>query len=131
VARQQYKTGRNHYMTNGGKMTDIPDFTDEEIRIDQDSINERYGREIELQLADAEIQPDLSVRELIEVPALFWAGRDANFIIVKLDKNKFRSQFFYRGYRQFGTDHQVLDDIGNCVITTLQVQADHEAKEKS
>ncbi len=110
-------------------MTDIPDFTDEEIKIVQDSINERYGKEIELQLADAEIRPDPSERELIEVPALFWAERDANFVTIKLDKSKFRSQFFYRGDQQFGTGHQVFDDIGNCVITTLQVQADHEAKE--
>ncbi len=110
-------------------MTDIPDFTEEELKIVQDSVNERYGHEIELQLADAEIRPDLSVRELIEVPAVFWAERDANFIIVKVDKNKYRSQFFYHGYQQFGTGHQVFDDIGLCVITTLQVQADHEAKE--
>lgn len=131
MARQQHKTGRNHYMTNGGKMTDIPDFTDEEIRIVQDSINERYGREIELQLADAEIRPDPSARELIEVPALFRAGRDANFIIVEFDKNKYRSQFFYRDCQHYGTGRQTFDDIGNCAITTLQVQADHEAREKS
>lgn len=110
-------------------MTDIQDFTDEEIKIVQDSVNERYGREIELQLADAEIRPDPSARELIEVPALFWSERDANFIIVKLGKSKFRSQFFYRGFQQYGTGHQIFDDIGNCVITTLQIQADHEAKE--
>ncbi|MEE8387546.1 MAG: hypothetical protein V3R65_03140 [Acidiferrobacterales bacterium] len=110
-------------------MTDIPDFTEEELKIVQDSVNERYGHEIELQLADAEIRPDLSVRELIEVPAVFWAERDANFIIVKVGKNKYRSQFFYHGYQQFGTGHQMFDDIGLCVITTLQVQADHEAKE--
>lgn len=67
-------------------MTNIPDFTEEEIRIVQDSVNERYGHEIELQLADAEIRPDLSIRELIEVPAIFWAERDANFIIIKMEK---------------------------------------------
>jgi hypothetical protein len=130
VARQQHKTGRNHYMINGGKMTDIPDFTDEEIRIAQNSINKRYGREIERQLVDAEIRPDPSTRKLIEVPALFWTERDANFIKVKLDNNKYRSQFFYRGFQQYGTGHQVFDDIRNYAITTLQVQADHEATEK-
>ena len=131
MARQRHKTGRNRYMTNGDKMTDIPDFTDEEIRNAQDLFNERYGKEIELQLADTEIRPDPSVCELVEVPVPVWAEHDANFVIVKLDKNKFCSQPFYRGYRQFGTRYQVFDDTGNCVITTLQVQADHEAKEQS
>lgn len=110
-------------------MTDIPDFTKEELKIVQESVNERYGHDIELQLADAEIRPDTSTRELIDVPAVFWAEHDANFIIVKVENNIFRSQFFYRGYQQFGTGHQIFDDIGNCVMTTLQVQADHEAKE--
>jgi len=110
-------------------MTDNPDFTTEELKIVQESVNERYGHSTELQLADAEIRPDPLTRELTEVPAIFRAERDANFIIVKAGKNKFRSQFFYRGYQLFGTGHQVFDDIGLCVVTTLQVQADHETKE--
>jgi len=109
-------------------MTDIPIFTKKELIIVQDSVDERYGHEIELQLADAEIRPDPSTRELIEVPAIFWAECDANFVSVKTGKNRFRSQLFYRGYQQFGTGHQVSDDIGNCVITTLQLQAGHAAK---
>jgi hypothetical protein len=115
--------------TDGGTMTDIPDYSDKEVKIAQQSINECYGKEIALQLADAEICPDTSARELIEVPALFRAERDASFEIGRLDKSKYRSQFFYRGYQRFGTGHQVFDDIGNRVITSLQVQANHEARE--
>lgn len=110
-------------------MTDRPEFTKEELNIVQESVNERYGHSTELLLADAEIRPDPSTRELVEVPAVFWAKRDANFIIVKVEESKFRSQLFYRGYQQFGTGHQVFEDMGLCVITPLQVQADHEAKE--
>lgn len=51
-------------------MTGLVDFTKEELKIVQESVNERYGHEIELQLADAEIRPDLSVRELTEVPTI-------------------------------------------------------------
>ncbi len=51
-------------------MTGIADFTKEELKIVQESVNERYGHEIELQLADAEIRPGLSVSELAEVPTI-------------------------------------------------------------
>lgn len=103
-------------------MTGIADFTKEELKIVQESVNERYGHEIELQLADAEIRPDLSVSELTEVPTICRSECDANFIIAKTETQKYRSQFYNRGY-------QMLGNFSSCVITTLQAQAVHENKE--
>ncbi len=107
-------------------MTAIPDFTEAELAIVRDTVAERYGKPIEIQLADAEIRPDPAARTLVTVPAVFWAERNANFIIFKLGTDQYRPQFFYRGYEQFGTGHELFDDIGDCVIAVLQVQADHE-----
>jgi hypothetical protein len=36
------------------------------------------------------------------------------------------SQFFYGNREQFGTGRHQYDDILDCLVTTLRVQADHE-----
>lgn len=107
-------------------MTTAPDFTETELAIVRDTVAKRYGKPIDIQLADAEIRPDAAARTLVTVPAVFWSQRRANFIIFRLGKAQYRPQFFYRGYEQFGTGREVFDDIGDCVTAVLQVQADHE-----
>ena len=39
--------------------------------------------------------------------------------------DRYRSQFFYSALEQFGTGRD-LDDLAECVTTTLRLQADHE-----
>ena len=39
--------------------------------------------------------------------------------------DRYRSQFFYSVFEQFGTGRD-FDDIAECVVTTLRLQADHE-----
>lgn len=102
----------------------MPDYSDTEFGIVQATVNERYGKDVALQRADAEIRLDPAARNLTTVPAIFWAEGGSNFVLLKLGKNRFRSQFFYRGYQQFGTGHELYDDIGDCVLATLQVEAD-------
>jgi hypothetical protein len=107
-------------------MTAAPDFTETELAIVHDTVAGRYGKPIEIRLADAEIRPDPAARTLVTVPAVFWSERRANFIVFKLGKDQYRPQFFYRGYEQFGTGRDLFHDIGDCVTAVLQVQADHE-----
>lgn len=114
-------------------MQKIPDYTDAELWTVRSTPEERYGEAIETELADCEIRLHPADRTLTECPALFWSQRDANFIIIKVAESEYRSQFYYRGYQQYGTGHNSYDNIGDCVITLLQVQSDHErsqAKDK-
>ena len=39
--------------------------------------------------------------------------------------NRFRSQFYYSIGEQYGTGRD-FDDLAECVVTTLRLQADHE-----
>ncbi len=48
-------------------------------------------------------------------------------MIFKVAENRYRNQFFYSVKDQFGTGREEYDDLGDCVITLLRVQADHEA----
>lgn len=109
-------------------MSQVADFTDSELDLVRQTLKERYGGDIAIEQADVEIRLSPGDRELTECPAVFWAARDANFIVVKSGDKEYRCQFFYRNYDQFGTGRETYDELGECVVTLLQVQADHEAE---
>lgn len=110
-------------------MSKIPDFTDSERAVVEQTVKERFGKPVEVQAADAEIRLYPDDRELTEVPVLYWAERDCQFVIFKTAESRFRNQFFYSVRHQFGTGRDEYDDILDCVVTLLRVQADHEAQQ--
>ena len=109
-------------------MSEIPDFNDDELNVVKETVKERYGEAINIELADTELRLDPSARQLTTCPAVYWEARDCHFVICKLGEQRYHNQFFYRGYDQYGTGIREYDDIFTCVTTLLQIQADHEAK---
>ena len=107
-------------------MSKIPDFIDTERLVVETTVKERFGRVVEVLTADAEIRPYSGDHELAEVPVLYWQERGCHFVIFKVADNRYRNQYFYSVKDQFGTGREEYDDIGDCVLTLLQVQADHE-----
>jgi len=108
--------------------TSNDDFTPEEEKLISDVLAERYRQTVETQLADIELRVDESEHELKPCPAIYWESKSCHFIIAKVEKNKFFCQFFYSDDEQFGTEKPFYDDLKACVISLLQVQADHELK---
>lgn len=108
-------------------MSKIPDFNDTERHVVETTVKERFGKPVEVLVADAEIRLFSDDRELTEVPVLYWQERDCQFVIFKVGDNRYRNQFFYSVKHQFGTGREEYDDIGDCVLTLLRVQADHES----
>jgi len=108
----------------------IPDFTDTELRIVQETVQERFRSDVEIHPIEGEVRIDPSDRELTPCPGLYWRGEGrAQFVIFKTGESRYRCQFFYRVHQQYGTGREEYTDLGECVITLLQVQADHAAKE--
>jgi hypothetical protein len=108
----------------------IPDFTDTELWTIGQTLRERYGRDIETQIGDAEIRLYPEDRTLTSVPAVVWSERGANFVVFKTGRGRYRAQFFYRGFQQYGTGREEYDDLALCVTTLLQVQSDHIRREQ-
>jgi hypothetical protein len=108
-------------------MPRVPDFTDAEIWTLEQTLRERWGNQhgIELQYADADIRLSPGDRDTTECPAVIWQYQGCNYVIFKSGFQKYRCQFFYRGYQQYGTGVHEYEDMGDCVISLLQVQADH------
>lgn len=105
----------------------IADFTEREKKLVSQAIYERYEKLVPLESVEAELQLNLLSDELTPCPSLTWKERDAHFVIFKTGDNRFRCQFYYIDTEQYGTGKEEYDNLGDCVITLLQVQADHEA----
>ena len=106
--------------------TTIPDFTDAEQKLVSATLLERYGKLVPFQLADSELQLDATSEELILCPTIYWAERGAQFVVCKVAADRYRCQFFYSETEQYGTGHDEYNSLGDCVLTLLQVQSDHE-----
>lgn len=112
-------------------MAEIPDITETEDWILKTTLKERYGRDVEIQLADAEIRLSPSDRALTSCPVTYWHDEEGcNFVIFKTGDRNYRCQFFYRGYQQYGTGVHEYDDLSECIVSVLQAQADYTAKER-
>jgi hypothetical protein len=109
-------------------MSGTPDITSSELWVVEATLKERYGKSVEVQLADVELRLDPAVPDLTLCPAMVWKEQGAGFIISKVGDNRFRCQFFYSVREQYGTGKAEYDDLLECVVDLLKLQADHEAK---
>ncbi len=108
-------------------MSSIPDITETEKWTVQGALDERWGKDqVELHIVDVEARLDPADRELTECPALFWERNDCHFVIIKTAENSYRTQFYYANREQFGTGIAEYNDMGDCVLSLLRLQADHE-----
>jgi hypothetical protein len=104
----------------------IPKFTERETHLVRQCIKERYGHDVAFDTAEAELQLNALQEELTTCPTLTWQDNHASFVIFKTGDSRFRCQFYYTDVEQFGTGKDEYDNLGDCAITLLQVQADHE-----
>ncbi|MBS1189544.1 MAG: hypothetical protein H6R10_1336 [Rhodocyclaceae bacterium] len=105
-------------------MTGIPDFTEAECQLVAKTLDERYGCNVPMEGADVELKLDPDSDRLTACPALYWSQRGAEFVVCKVAPSRFRALFFYDSGEQFGTGRTEYDNLGDCVVTLLQVQAD-------
>ena len=112
-------------------MSSVPDITEAEQWAVETTLRERWpDQDTQIQLADVEIKMYPQDRELTACPAIFWEVGSTSFVIIKVAEKTYRSQFYYRGFQQYGTGKTDYDDITDCVVTMLQVHADKEAKDR-
>jgi len=112
-------------------MSAIEDFTDSELWIIRTTLEERYGETIEPDLADIELRLNPYATELTPCPAAYWEHQGCHFITSKTGDSRYRCQFYYRVHQMYGTGVEEYDDLSECVVTLLQVQADYQASRDS
>ena len=111
-------------------MSTIEDFTKSELWIINTTLQERYSKSIDVQLADIELRVNPYATELTPCPAAGWDDDDGcHFIVCKSGDNRYRAQFYYRVHQMYGTGVEEYDDLSECMVTLLQVQADYVANQ--
>ncbi|MEI8324094.1 MAG: hypothetical protein WCH44_01810 [Betaproteobacteria bacterium] len=106
----------------------VSDFSDAELELVAQLLQQRYGKPLTPELADSELKLDPSRDELSTCPTLYWSERGAHFVVCKVAQSRYRCQFFYSDADQYGTGHDEYPDLQRCVLTLLRVQADHESQ---
>jgi len=107
----------------------IPDLDDAERWVIESTLRERYGERVATHPADTELQLNSGDPTLTACPTLYWEGRGAAFLIVKVADGRYRAMFFYpddSNEEQFSTGKAEYDDLLECVVAVLRTQADHE-----
>lgn len=108
----------------------IEQFTDTELWTLRTTLDERYGHEMELQHGEAELRLSRQDRHLTVCPVIAWQDDACTLAVFKCGVGAYRSQFYYRLHQQFGTGIDNFDNLAECVVTLLQVQADHHRSEQ-
>ncbi len=105
----------------------IKDFSETDVWTVQQTLDERWGKDkTELQFADVDVRLRSADRELSTCPALFWEYKESNFVIFKIGRSTYKTQFYYKGRDQYGTSVPSFDNVLDCIVTVLQVHADLE-----
>lgn len=108
----------------------IRPFSDRERSLIGQTLLERFGHAVALQPVDAELQLNLLKEEFAMCPSIAWTESGAHFIVFKTGDERFRSLFYFNEALLFGTGKDEFDNLGDCVVTLLQVHADQEEQSR-
>ena len=103
----------------------LPDFSANERQLLNQILLERYTRIVPVQSVEVELLLNPGDSQPVPCPALYWSELGVEFVVAKTGDNQFRCQFFYSPDEVFGTGRDSYDNLGDCVVTLLRLQADH------
>lgn len=105
----------------------LPDFSDKERQLLNQILLERYSRIVPVQSVEVELLLSPGDAQPVPCPALYWNEHGVEFVVAKTGDERFRCQFFYSSDEIFGTVRETYDSLGDCVVTLLRLQADHQS----
>ena len=108
----------------------IKPFSARERNLISQTLLERFGHAVALQPVDAELQLNLLKEEFALCPSIAWTENGAHFIVFKTGDERFRSLFYFNEALLFGTGKDEFDNLGDCVVTLLQVHTDQEEQSR-
>lgn len=97
------------------------DFSLFEKNIVKNLINERWSG-VDVELADVEVSRTSSGKSL-PYPALVWEASKCTFVVIKVDESAYKCIFYYLGTQRFDTGVNEYDDLNDCILSIMKVQA--------
>lgn len=108
----------------------IRPFSAREKHLISQTLLERFGHAVPLEPVDAELQLNLLKEEFAFCPSIMWKENGANFIVFKTGDERYRCLFYYNEATLFGTGKDEYNNLGDCVVTLLQVHSDQEEQSR-
>ena len=107
-------------------MTDTADFSNQEKLAIRTTLAKRWkSNEIDIQLVDVDVSLSDSALDSIKCPAFYWELDEYRFLLMKTGENKYRPQFFYQDSEEVAAETLEFDDVAECTMALLQLQANH------
>jgi hypothetical protein len=97
------------------------DFSLFETNIVKDTVCERWNN-VDIQLADVEVSRT-STSQSTPYPALVWEASKCTFVVIKVDEAAYKCIFYYLGTQRFDTGVNEYEDLKECVVSIMKVQA--------
>jgi hypothetical protein len=104
-------------------------FTGQQWQLVRALLQQRYATPVALEPIEADIGAEAEGMAPSSYPGLYWSGRDAHFVVIKTAPDRYRGQFFYASDEMFGPGQRDFDELDDCVLTLLRLQADHERQQ--
>ena len=98
------------------------DFNATELNIIKDATSKRW-KDVDIHLADIEITRTAKDEKTTLCPAAVWETADCTFVVSKVDEFVYKSVFYYLGTKQIDTGISEYNDLSDCVLTLMKVQA--------
>jgi hypothetical protein len=109
----------------------IPDIADTELRVVTTTLEERYGRAMEIPLADADFGTDPADRAPAACPVVARPSEDGRTIVIAdTGARDYRCRFFRSPCKRMGTGTREHDGLAACMLALLQARADHVAQQR-
>ena len=100
------------------------DFAESEITTIQNAVDTRWKKDKKkVHLADIEITRTAKDEKTTLCPAAVWETADCTFVVIKVDEFVYKSVFYYLGTKQIDTGISEYNDLSDCVLTLMKVQA--------
>ena len=107
-------------------MSKTEEYSSVDLAIIQEILFERYSRVVRIEQGDAELHLDSKSKELTSCPAVYWEMENVGFVVFRLGKTSYRSQFFYDTSEQFNTGHGEFTNLAECVrMLYTRAREDH------
>ena len=107
-------------------MLEIIIFSDLEQADFRSTLDKRWPKgEVDVQLVDVDVTLSDTTKGNIECPAYYWEYAEYHFLLMKTGKNKFRPQFFFQDTEEVEAETLEFDDVAECTMALLQLQANH------
>lgn len=97
------------------------DLNKDELALNRATLQERFGQEIPLQMADTALRLNPASTAITARPPVYW----------EVDKSHFHATSCYRLYQQYGTQNKRYDNLFDCIVSLRKAQEQQMQKEQN